>query len=44
MFSSLRATTIKVLSTPRIRSVFILGTLVVAALAGGAPSDVGGGH
>lgn len=44
MISRVKATTTKVFSNPHIRTIFILGTLVIAALAGGAPSDVGGHH
>ena len=33
----------QVFNDPRARVIFILSTLLLAALAGGAPSDFGGG-
>lgn len=32
----------KLFNSPNARIIFILGTMLVAALAGGAPSDMGG--
>lgn len=43
MLTRFKLTAIEMLTNPQARTVFILGTLVVAALVGGAPSDFGGG-
>jgi len=43
MIANLKSTSIQVVNHPNARALFILGTLLVAALVGGAPSDHGGG-
>ena len=43
MMNSLKARSIQVMNDPNARALFILGTLLVAALVGGAPTDRGGG-
>ncbi|NIP22995.1 MAG: hypothetical protein GWO38_04035 [Phycisphaerae bacterium] len=43
MLARLKLTAAELITSPKARTVCILGTLVVAALVGGAPSDVGGG-
>jgi hypothetical protein len=43
MLSNLKATSIQLVNSPNAKVIFILGTLLVAALAGAAPHDFGGG-
>lgn len=43
MLARLKLTAVELMTNPQARTVLILGTLVVAALVGGAPSDAGGG-
>jgi hypothetical protein len=42
MLAKLKITSIQLVNNPTARVVFVLGTLVVAALAGGAPHDLSG--
>ena len=42
MLQKHKVAAIKVLNNPTARVIFILGTLIIAALVGGAPNDVGG--
>ena len=41
MSTKLKITTIELLRNPNARVIFILGTIIVAALVGGAPNDYG---
>jgi hypothetical protein len=43
MFQKFKMTVVEMLSNPNTRTILILGTLLIAALAGGAPTDHGGG-
>jgi hypothetical protein len=43
MLSNLKVTSIQLVNHPNARVIFILGTLIVAALAGAAPHDLGSG-
>jgi hypothetical protein len=43
MIANLKSTSIQLVNNPNARALFILGTLLVAALVGGAPTDHGGG-
>jgi hypothetical protein len=43
MLQNLRLTVTELFNSPKGRAIFILATLVVAALIGGAPNDGGGG-
>ena len=43
MFTQLKVKTIDLLTNPHARTALILGTVMIAALVGGAPSDFGGG-
>ena len=42
MFQKFNFTVAELLSNPTTRAILILSTLLIAALAGGAPSDHGG--
>ena len=42
MFQKAKISVGKVVNSPNARIIFILGTILIAALAGGAPSDMGG--
>ena len=42
MFQHLQLTVVSLINNPKARIVFILGTVVMAALVSGAPSDLGG--
>ena len=42
MFQKFNFTVGELLRNPNTRAILILGTLLIAALAGGAPSDGGG--
>ena len=43
MLQRVRFSTIQIANNPNVRVIFILSTLVLAALLGGAPHDMGGG-
>jgi hypothetical protein len=43
MLSNLKSRSIQLANHPNARILFILGTLLAAALAGAAPHDLGGG-
>ena len=43
MITSLKSRSIQLMNDPNAKALFILGTLLVAALVGGAPTDRGGG-
>jgi hypothetical protein len=43
MLPKYKLTVAQLLNNPNARAIFILGTLLVAALVGGAPSSPGGG-
>jgi hypothetical protein len=43
MLERLKLTATELLANPTSRTLFILGTIVIAVLVGGAPEDVGGG-
>lgn len=42
MLQKFRLTAGQILSNPNARAIFILGTMLVAALVSGAPNDFGG--
>ena len=44
MFIRTKVAIIQLLHSQKARTVFILGGLIAATLAGGAPSDFGGGN
>lgn len=39
MLNRIKLQTIKILNDPKLRAYIILGTLVIATIAGGAPED-----
>lgn len=43
MIAYLKSTSIQVVNNPNAKALFILGSLLVAALVGGAPNDHSGG-
>ena len=42
MLQKSKLSAVQLFNNPNARAIFILGTLLVAALVGGAPSSVGG--
>jgi len=42
MLTRFKLTVTELLGNPKTRSIFVLGTLIIAALVGGAPDDFGG--